>query len=210
MRLAFRRLTRSYQRLRNFAVSIALVALIGASALPVRGADPIDAFDMTLEENLNQPKLSGKSRNAAVSRNNEIASDLSHRGLKVSKQRNGEVLVVAIPCSVAFSPNVADSLTAEGERLLNFMVPYVELADRYKTVVTVHSDNTGSETYRDSLTESRAEAICAWLEQHAITAAEKQTVIPYGVGHDEPLGDDESIAARARNRRIEIYLVPIK
>ena len=59
-------------------------------------------------------------------------------------------------------------------------------------VVAVHADDTGDTVYCDRLT----------------AGGEETGIIPYGLGQDDFIGSNHSIEARARNRRVEIYLVP--
>jgi flagellar motor protein MotB len=44
-----------------------------------------------------------------------------------------------------------------------------------------------------------------WFEAHSVAT---DGIVPYGIGMDENIADNNSRASRAANRRIEIYFIP--
>jgi outer membrane protein OmpA-like peptidoglycan-associated protein len=69
-----------------------------------------------------------------------------------------------------------------------------------KFEVQGHCDNTGSAAVNDKLSQQRAEAIKAKLEEMGI-ASSRLTAI--GKGSREPLADNSTDEGRAKNRRVE-------
>ncbi len=125
---------------------------------------------------------------------------------KVELFRNKEVLVVTIPASRLFSPNSTE-LSAEASSYLNPIRRYLREPDMYRVLLVMHTDNTGSEEYRDKLTIERAEAVFDWFEEQG---EDTRYLFDYAMSDDMPLKPNNSVENRADNRRLEIYLVPGK
>jgi len=77
-----------------------------------------------------------------------------------------------------------------------------------KTVVEVagHTDNTGSDSYNQSLSERRAGSVSTYLTSQGINS---QRLITVGMGEQRPVADNNSAAGRQANRRVEITMVPL-
>lgn len=187
-----------------------LLALLPCSLAAKEPVSPPDPFELTIEENLTPPKMNKRQHDAAQQRMNSVYNDLQRHKLNVAKSHDGLVVTASIPCSKLFAPNDSTAIMPLADALLKPFLVYAEKCDTYRIVISVHSDNTGSEEYRYDLTDARANLICDFFEKNAPQAAAAQTIIPYGLGHEEKLAEDDSIANRSRNRRVEINIVPLK
>lgn len=127
-------------------------------------------------------------------------------GRQLETIRNKEVLVITIPASQLFAPNDIN-LLPNASKLLTPIKRYLREPDMYRVLLVMHTDNTGSEVYRDYITEERSDAIFSWLEDQD---ADTEYLFPFAFGDDMPLVVNNSMANRAKNRRVEIYLVPGK
>lgn len=127
-------------------------------------------------------------------------------GCKVELYRNKEVLVVTIPASSLFAPNAIE-LRPSAESLLAPLKRYLSDPDMYRVLMVMHTDNTGSEVYRDRLTEERSRAVADWFTDQG---SDTSYLFPYAFGDDMPLKENNSMDNRAENRRLEVYLVPGK
>lgn len=128
----------------------------------------------------------------------------SKNGCTVETFRNKEVLLVTIPASQLFMPNET-TLRPSASTLLNPIKRYLKDPDMYRVLMVMHTDNTGSEAYRDSITELRAEAVFDWFSnQHVNT----KYLFPYAYGDEMPLVENNTMGNRSKNRRLEIYLMP--
>ena len=65
-----------------------------------------------------------------------------------------------------------------------------------------HTDNTGSRSTNDRLSQRRADAVKLWLVNKGITATRVKAV---GYGQDYPIDTNLTSDGRQRNRRIEFY-----
>lgn len=128
----------------------------------------------------------------------------SKNGCTVETFRNKEVLLVTIPASQLFMPNET-TLRQSASALLNPIKRYLKDPDMYRVLMVMHTDNTGSEAYRDNITELRAEAVFDWFSnQHVNT----KYLFPYAYGDEMPLVENNTMGNRSKNRRLEIYLMP--
>ena len=115
------------------------------------------------------------------------------------------MLRVTIPCDPTFAPNSSE-LKDDVAPVLTPLKNTAGLTVLIKVVVAVHADDTGDTVYCDRLTADRASAIDSFF--YVLAGGEETGIIPYGLGQDDFIGSNHSIEARARNRRVEIYLVP--
>ena len=127
-------------------------------------------------------------------------------GCSVETFRNKEVLLITIPASKLFSPNDT-VLRPTASALLAPLKRYLKDPDMYRVLMVMHTDNTGSEVYRDRLTEKRSQAVADWFEN---SGADTEFLFPYAYGDDMPLVKNNTMANREKNRRLEVYLVPGK
>lgn len=191
-------------RIKNISRSIALALGLMLSC-GVACGEEFDPYSASIEENIAHPSVASKYKSALAEAMAKVEGQIYDKGLKTTRVRSGEVVVVTIPASVLFGPN-ATELKENASRFLAPLTKYVENSKDFKTIIAVHADDTGDKDYSYSLTEARANAIDSYF-LNSIKAAETG-VIPYGLGKDEPLKTNVGITNRAANRRVEIYLVP--
>lgn len=123
---------------------------------------------------------------------------------KVEAFRNKEVLLVTIPAHLLFDPNDTD-LKAGAQEYLLPIKRYLKDPDMFRVLLVMHTDNTGSEEYRDRLTLERVDSVFDWFED---SGANTTYLFSYALGDDMPLKPNDSMENRRQNRRLEIYLVP--
>lgn len=119
--------------------------------------------------------------------------------------RDGEVVMVTLPCSDLFDPNET-TIKRSGEKYLRPFLSLIKYPTMYKLLVAVHTDNTGDAQYQEEITEERALAIIDfWAKESGV---KQSSAMPYGIGMEKGLVENNSISNRAKNRRVEIYIVP--
>ncbi len=64
-----------------------------------------------------------------------------------------------------------------------------------------HTDNVGSRSYNQNLSEARAQSVRDWLVSAGVSAAQLSA---QGFSFDRPIADNSSDAGRAQNRRVEL------
>lgn len=124
----------------------------------------------------------------------------------VETYRNKEVLLVTIPAANLFGANSTE-LLKDASAMLAPLKRYLKDPDMYRVLMVMHTDNTGSEVYRDRLTEDRVNAVADWFAEQG---SDTSNLYTYAFGDDMPLVENNSMSNRERNRRLEIYLMPGK
>ena len=107
---------------------------------------------------------------------------------------SGEVLfktkeATLLPAAQTKLDQVAEALLGEGEEK--------------KMVVMGHTDSQGKDSYNQSLSQRRADAVRTYLIGRGIAADRIQAV---GKGELEPIAGNDSSEGRANNRRVEIVI----
>ena len=198
-------------RLKTLGRPIAAMMLGLCAILPVSAQKPEELDEMSFAEILNSVDPGKQVDLVRTFQEREASSVLlknrnitEANGCTVDAIRNREVLVVTIPASKLFGPNQTELLESAG-RFLEPFRRYLKEPDMYRVLVVMHTDNTGSEAYRENLTVERAEAVADWFEASGI---DTEYLFPFAMSDDIPLVANDSFENRERNRRLEIYLVP--
>lgn len=191
---------------RLLCVAVLLMSAIAASADKKKKdeAQDIDIHNVTKAENLAFPAVPEKQRKFIADYMLREAQNILKQGYRVETERQGEVVVVTIPASKLFTPNSTE-LEVSGQKLIEPFTAYLKTAGRFKLIVAVHSDDTGSESYLNKITSERLQAVMTFLEKHSANPAQ---IVGYAMAGSEPLRPNSNIANRAVNRRVEIYIVP--
>lgn len=161
--------------------------------------------ELSVDDNLQSPAVPGKLMTGAQSAMSALGTRFSRAGLNTDlSERDGLVLMVTVPAAELFSAN--DTLLSDaGRAKLKPIVQPLRVPDKYKLLIVVHSDDTGTDEYLNNLTRARADAIRLWIDEQGIPV---DGVVPYGLGFDEPVNVEVSRKGRAANRRVEFYFVP--
>ena len=161
--------------------------------------------ELTVDANLLIPEIEKKQKARVCKLQAAEAQRLSAvKGLDVELTRDDEVIHITIAASRLFAPNET-TLLDTSDALLRSILPCLRVPDYYHVLLIMHSDNTGNESYNYALTTDRVSAIYDWMEQNGGCV---DYVVPYAAGSYEPIASNSSIAGRAQNRRLEIYLIP--
>lgn len=129
----------------------------------------------------------------------------SMEGTGVEVQREGDTLRLQAPSNITFATNRSDVRT-------EFMPVLDQLAgsiNQYPgTVVRVegHTDSVGTATYNQTLSENRAQSVRSYLIQRGVAPNRVEAV---GYGLTRPVADNATADGRARNRRVEVLIVPV-
>jgi len=118
----------------------------------------------------------------------------------------GDYLIVNMPQDVLFAtdsaalrPDLIASLGQVAQNLTSYPNSRIE--------VVGHTDNTGSAAYNMDLSQRRASAVASVLIQRGVPSSR---LVAYGRGFDVPVASNATAEGRAKNRRVEIYIRPIR
>jgi len=131
----------------------------------------------------------------------ELASNLGN-GIEVIN--NGNELIVRMPQDILFDVDSA----AVRPGLQSDLYTLADSLQRYpdSTVVVVgHTDNTGSATYNQELSERRANSVVSAVGTAGVDSVRLRG---FGAGEDQPIGSNLTPEGRQQNRRVDITIRP--
>ena len=126
-------------------------------------------------------------------------------GTGVSVTRSGDDLILNMPGNVTFATNQAE-IQSSFYPVLNSVATV--LKEYPKTVVEVmgHTDNTGSDSTNEALSQNRAASVASYLGSQGI---DQRRLLSQGFGERSPIADNATPEGRQANRRVELRLVPL-
>jgi outer membrane protein OmpA-like peptidoglycan-associated protein len=146
--------------------------------------------------------LSGKSAGGAPSQYME--SQAEELGKVVQTQRIGDGIIVTLSNKALFDFASAD-LRAESRIPLRKIAAILIKYAKTNLTIAGHTDDIGSIAYNIMLSEHRAKAVGDYLVDLGVP---RQRIRIMGLGFERPLASNASAEGRARNRRVEIHIVP--
>lgn len=97
--------------------------------------------------------------------------------------------------SYALRPAARTDLSDLARSLANY--PNVD------ALIVGHTDSRGAESYNQTLSERRAEAVATYLAQQGVAP---RRMMVSGMGETQPVASNETEAGRQQNRRVEVAL----
>lgn len=172
----------------------------------------IDALDdLSFTEMINSVPIDDKSAELVRKFQDKEARDrvlksygMNRNGCNVETYRNKEVILITIPASKLFAPNSTE-LRSDASSYLSPLKRYLKDPGMYRVLIVMHTDNTGSEAYREKITEERSTAVFDWFDNQNL---DTEYLFSYAYADDMPLAENNSMSNRDKNRRLEIFLVP--
>jgi outer membrane protein OmpA-like peptidoglycan-associated protein len=135
----------------------------------------------------------------------ELKEQTAGSGVDVTETDNGSAILVNLPDGVTFdvgSAALRPEFRATLDKVAQSLIQYPNsLIDVYG-----HTDSTGSDAFNQTLSESRARTLMNYLISSGVPPA---TMRSHGFGETMPVASNDTADGRARNRRVEIKIVPI-
>lgn len=189
-----------------FAVScnnIGRGALIGAGAGAGVGAVAGAILGDTAKGAIIGAAVGGAAGAIIGSQMDRQARELSEEIEGASIERVGEAIAIRFDSGLLFGFDSAQlSPTARGN--LQSLAESLDRFDNTDIVIIGHTDNVGSATYNQGLSERRAASAADYL---ASLGVERSRLVVEGRGLTEPIADNDTDEGRALNRRIEVVIV---
>jgi outer membrane protein OmpA-like peptidoglycan-associated protein len=120
-------------------------------------------------------------------------------------QRRGDELAVTMSGDLLFETGEADLAPGAQTKLARIASVLTRYPETEIDIVG-HTDSIGSYEVNQKLSQERANVVADELVQHGV---DPYRVDARGVGASQPLASNESATGRARNRRVEIEVVPL-
>ncbi len=132
----------------------------------------------------------------------ELRQSLARFGTLKESARGGFTLVLA---DNIWSGARSADLSANAAATIEPLAALLANNPDYQVFIDAYTDSRGDETALRKLSQDRAAALASRFSTAGVDAARIQ---PSGMGPDNPVATNSTPAARARNRRVEITLVP--
>ncbi len=135
----------------------------------------------------------------------ELKEQTAGSGVDVTPTDNGQAIMVNLPDGVTF--DVASSmLKPQFRETLDKIAASMNEYPNSLIDVYGHTDSTGSDSFNQVLSESRARTVANYLSSRGVSAARIRS---QGFGKTMPIADNMTEEGRSKNRRVEIKIVPV-
>lgn len=126
-------------------------------------------------------------------------------GAKVERIDDGILVTFDENSGVHFDTNLYN-ITASSEVLLTKLANILKEYPDTDVLVVGHTDSSGAATYNMTLSEKRAYAVTNYFIQKKGLNSSRFTTTWFG--EDQPIADNSTVEGRAKNRRVNVAIVP--
>ncbi|GHH49172.1 OmpA family protein [[Pseudomonas] boreopolis] len=124
----------------------------------------------------------------------------------IDVKREGDNITLNLPDGVTFDFGKS-TLKPEFYSALNGVASTLKEYNQTMIEVTGHTDSIGSDAFNQKLSEDRANSVAQYLTAQGVQRERMEVV---GAGKRYPIADNSTDAGRAKNRRVEIRLIPLR
>ena len=133
-----------------------------------------------------------------------LANELGANQIRVIRI-DEETLKVELSSEATFDVN-SSTVKPDFRQSLGTLASVVDEYDKTAVHLLGHTDSTGTDSYNQQLSETRAESVSRTLISSGVNNARVRTA---GFGETRPISSNNSTVGRSRNRRVEVYLKSI-
>lgn len=143
-------------------------------------------------------KMDKKKKELEALQNAQVNEVQDQNGLKAIQITFGED-------GIKFATGKHDLSASAKTNLKNFAKTLTSGEDVSAADITVegHTDSTGSQAANEKVSAARAKAVTDFLVQNGVPASRITT---RGLASEYPVADNGTVAGRAQNRRVEVYI----
>ena len=132
----------------------------------------------------------------------DLRRDLGNENITV--QNTGDRLIVTLPQDILFGTD-SFAVRTDLRRDLNAVAGNLQAYPNSTIQIVGHTDSDGDAAYNQQLSERRANSVADVLLDAGIPFSRIQT---FGRGESQPVASNLDPAGKARNRRVEIVILP--
>ena len=134
----------------------------------------------------------------------QAQAQLKNAEVETVKDNNGlDAVKVTFNSGILFATNKAD-LTPTSKSELSNLVNIMKQNSDVSIDVQGYTDNTGNDAINNPLSLKRAQSVANYLTENGVQYAQMKNV--KGFGSSNPVADNNTVAGRQQNRRVEVYL----
>ncbi|HEY0235153.1 MAG TPA: OmpA family protein [Afipia sp.] len=124
----------------------------------------------------------------------------------IDVQREGDNITLNLPDGITFDFGKS-ALKPQFYSALNGVASTLKEYNQTMIEVVGHTDSVGSDAVNQRLSEQRASSVAQYLAGQGVQRERMETL---GAGKNYPIADNGTDAGRAKNRRVEIRLIPLR
>ncbi|MGE5671002.1 MAG: OmpA family protein [Fibrobacterota bacterium] len=128
----------------------------------------------------------------------EIRNDI--KGARV--ERIGEGIKITFNSGILFDVN-SDALKPVARQNINQLGVVLNKYNDTEVLIEGHTDSTGSESFNQQLSDSRAASVSRQLKSQGVSGGRITTI---GYGENQPAEDNGTLEGRTLNRRVEVAI----
>ena len=125
-------------------------------------------------------------------------------GAQVERVDDGIVVTFDEGSGVYFATNKYNINAASQENLNKLASVFKEYPDT-NILVVGHTDNVGAEDYNMTLSKNRANSVSSYISNKGISSGR---LVTNWFGESQPMHDNSTAAGRAKNRRVNVAILP--
>lgn len=131
------------------------------------------------------------------------AEELRRELPNATVERVGEGIKITFKSGILFAYDSAE-LTDASKQSLDEMAETLNKYPDTDLLIQGHTDNTGTDTYNQKLSERRAAAVAGYLRRENVKRSRVKTT---GFGEIQPVADNTTAEGREQNRRVEVAIM---
>ncbi|MDR0732930.1 MAG: OmpA family protein [Dysgonamonadaceae bacterium] len=136
---------------------------------------------------------------------NEQKKELERiKNVRIESINNGQAIKLTFDSNNMFTVN-SSSLNQASRSSLTMLAGLLKKNPDTDIHIYGHTDNSGGDKVNVPLSQSRAASVKSFLSRQGVAAAR---ITAEGLGSSQPVANNETIAGRQQNRRVEIHIVP--
>jgi len=132
----------------------------------------------------------------------KLRAQTSGTGIEIRRDPATGALDLVMPGNITFAFNSAQVRPQFTGTLSNVAKTLNEF-DKTSIEVKGYTDNVGSQSYNQRLSQQRAAAVASYLSGQGVVA---NRLVPRGYGMQNPIASNTTEAGRSENRRVEIRI----
>lgn len=134
----------------------------------------------------------------------QLQTELDNGSIRLEKQPKHS-LRISMTSATAFDVN-SQSIKTGFYSTMNKIAKVLNKYGKTELMIVGHTDSTGSAAFNQTLSEKRANAVNRYLLQQKVIS---QRLSTFGKGEQHPIATNDTTEGRRKNRRVEIYVVPL-
>ena len=125
-------------------------------------------------------------------------------GAQVESVNEGQAIKVTFESGILYATN-SSTLNAASRSSLDKFATSLQNNPDTEVRIYGHTDSSGSDAINNPLSQRRAESVYNYLLSKGVSGSRIES---QGFGSSQPVADNNTVAGRSQNRRVEVFILP--